>query len=863
MQKFFFLSHSTKDEETVIQIAENLGKDDCWLYQWETKTGERIFKFDRGIADSRIFVLFWSENASVSDWVDEEVNIARYRWITERGYRPVVVKLDKTPLPIFLKHRLYLDIKSGIDYVVDKLKGLKGDLTQPAILYGKNILKDYFQDRDEYFDKLETMVYSDAYSGIAIEGLDGIGKTSFVKRANAILFSNLNPIWVDLKVASTPIRLLSTISRPFGISIDIEEAGTNPEEVWRNIIFPEIAQSQKTFVILDNLTLPGRDPILKGTVMTNLIKIICEDLSETNKPDNPNIIIISQYIPSFLKMTYKTFGRIILGSLELKDVKRALKYHLNLSSPIDYKDAQTAELSKKLKGYPLAIILAANRIAEQGIDFILEDQTILREMKIELAQNLFSGLIISETEKEILIVLATTSQPLSTNQMKSLFNDKWKEIGNIKNKQLLDPTYENYKLHPILSEYLKSTMATSEEIVNAHSRLASLFEKEWESAPKFSAISAQYGSLAYYHSISCGKFIESQNINAAFLTEAKDAAIELYRRRKYEIALEYLKNTRKIFDYSDPIYDFYYALCLNRLGRTRDAIVILEELIEKYPDVSRYHHSLGVCKRRIKENDDALSSFRTAVSSARGRGKIVPIVSLSDLLFQMRNRDKNNLSEAKSLILDVLNLAPDDSEVISVAVKILMEVGEENEAISILSDALNNSPSDTHLQHRIGMVLKEMGKLNQAKDYLEKASDDPALNFSVTALADVYLLLGKVQKAEETMDKFNGNKYKDIGYLVTKGNILRVKDQLEDAEDYLEKALRLHPNDPISNGVMANIKLKLSKKAISQSLKQKALIYLEDANKYIRIGLEDDSDNEGLLSLKHRIDRLTLDLGIN
>ena len=318
MQKFFFLSHSSKDEETVIQIAENLGNNDCWIYQWETKSGDRIYKFDKGIADSRIFVLFWSKNASLSDWVNEEVNIGRYRWITEKGYRPVVVKLDKTPLPIFLKHRLYLDIECGIDYVVDKLRRLKGDLTQPEKIYGKNILKDYFQDRDEHFDKLETMAYSDAYSGIAILGLDGIGKTSFVKRANAMLFSNLNPIWVDLKVASTPVRLLSTISKPFGISIDIEEAGTNPEEVWHNIIFPEIAKSEKTFVVLDNLTLPGRDPILKGTVITNLIKIICEDLSETSKPDNPNIIVISQYIPSFLKMTYKNFGRVIWEVLNQK-----------------------------------------------------------------------------------------------------------------------------------------------------------------------------------------------------------------------------------------------------------------------------------------------------------------------------------------------------------------------------------------------------------------------------------------------------------------------------------------------------------------------------------------------------------------
>lgn len=861
MEKFFFLSHSTKDAETVIKIAEGLGKDYCWVYQWEIKGGEDIFKFDKGISDSRIFVLFWSKNASLSEWVNEEVNIARYRWITEKGFRPVVVKLDKMPLPIFLKYKLYLDIENGIESIVNSLNELKGDLTSSEILYGKTILKDYFQDRDEYFDKLETIVASGAYNGVVILGLDGIGKTSFIKRANAVLFSNLNPIWIDLKVASTPVRLLSAISKPFSISIDVEEAGTVPEEVWRNKILPEIVESKKTFIVLDNLTLPGRDPVLKGKMITSLIKTICEDLSGINKPGNPNIIVNSQYIPDFLKTSFKNFGQIILGDLEIKDIKRALKYHLSIASHLDYSDAQIFELAKRIRGYPLAIILVANRVAEQGIELLLEDQTLLRQMNIELVQDLFSGLDINDNEREILVTLATTSQPLTMEQLKMLFSDKWKEIGNIKNKQLLDPTSENYRLHPILSDYIKSTMATSSEIVNVHSKLASIFEKEWKSAPKYSAISAQYGSLTYYHSISAGKFKESEGIKVAFLVEAKDAAIELYRRREYDNALKYLENAKKIFNYSDPIYDFYSALCLNRIGRTKEAIPILEELINAQPQVSRYHHSLGICKKKINDLNGALSSFRSAVSSAKGRGKIVPLVSLADLLFEMRSKDNNHLNEAKSLILQALDLSPNDSDVVSIAAKILMEVGEEKKALSILYSALNESPSDEHLQHRIGMILKEMGKLRDAQSYLENATTDPTLRYSITALADVYLLLGEVEWAEETLDKFEGNKSNDVIYLVTKGNILRVKNELDDAEIYLEKAIKLSPKNPIPYGVMANIKLAKANKAISQNLRQEGLICLDEANKYIELGLEKEPENEGLLSTKHQIDDLNLKLG--
>src|SRR5208337_4258496 len=113
MDKLFFFSHSTQDNTIVLKIADKLGKDNCWLYEWEDKDKANIFKYDSGIADSKIFVLFWSKNASLSPWVKEEVDIGRYRWINELGYRPLIVLLDNTPLPIALRHRDRIDIDKG------------------------------------------------------------------------------------------------------------------------------------------------------------------------------------------------------------------------------------------------------------------------------------------------------------------------------------------------------------------------------------------------------------------------------------------------------------------------------------------------------------------------------------------------------------------------------------------------------------------------------------------------------------------------------------------------------------------------------------------------------------------------------
>ncbi len=224
----------------------------------------------------------------------------------------------------------------------------------------------------------------------------GIGKTSLVKRAIALLFSNLTPIWVDLKVSSIPTRLLSSFARPFSVAIDIEQTATNPEEVWRNKLLPEISQSDKTFVVLDNLGIES----LESQKMSRLIQGICHDLAGIQKSENPNVIVISAILPNFTQMTLAKYGTLELGRLDKTSTIRALRYHLSYTVSLEYDSKKIELLAEKLRGYPLAISLVAMRVAEQGIDVILEDKFHLRRMFFDIAQELFSGLSISPEEKD-------------------------------------------------------------------------------------------------------------------------------------------------------------------------------------------------------------------------------------------------------------------------------------------------------------------------------------------------------------------------------------------------------------------------------------------------------------------------------
>ncbi len=158
------------------------------------------------------------------------------------------------------------------------------------------------------------------------------------------------------------------------------------------------------------------------------------------------------------------------------------------------------------------------------------------------------------------------------------------------------------------------------------------------------------------------------------------------------------------------------------------------------------------------------------------------------------------------------------------------------------------------------MLLKKMGLYSEAKDHLEQASSNPALGFSITALADVYLELGDEIRAEEVLEKFPGSKQRNSSYLATKANVLRRKGDYKGAEVLLKKAIYLQPNNIVLFGGLAQTKLEETQSFARMGDKQSALICIEEAKNTLSKGLIIEKDNELLLSLSHMISKVELSL---
>lgn len=846
----FFLSHSSEDKAIVRDVENQLGQANCWFDEGEIRLGEVILeKIDRGIADSRIFVLFWSQHSAKSIWVKEELSQARIRTIRDRGFRLAVVRIDDTDLPDYLSTRSYVSIDKGLEVVVESLKETAKDLTPSEIFLGTIELKDSFQNRESEIDKLENLVLNKDYGGILILGLQGMGKTTLVRLGMAKLFPNLTPCWVDIYTCHTPLRFISAIARPLSIAINPEEVASHPLKIWKERILPEISGSEKLFVVLDNFETSDR--VIYSKQMFELLDYVVNDLLKIRKQENPGLIVISSSKPKIKPEILLQLGAINVRALRRKYMVRALRYYVQrVVGCADLKLDDLDKLAETLRGYPLALKLAAEQIAEQGIDLVLGTIEGLHELLIRLAQELMAGIRLSEKEREVLILLAVTKTQLRLALAEELLEDDLDILDDLASKQVLDLTGGAYSVHDVLRDYVLESMADPEEIKNAHSKLFELYNKNWKKSPLLSAASAELASMAYFHAITAERETDAYFVKTAYQEETKGAAIELYRRGDYKTALIYLQRLQEMDSDLEPILRYYYALCLNRRKREDEALKIIDELIGEDRTVSRYLHSKGIILRNLGRDKEALESFRRAVAVSKRKNT----VALSSFAGQLRRMKKPQ--EGLEYAKEAFAMDPSNSQVISVLVSIYHDLGDNTTGLAILEEALNRRQTDTRLHARAGYIAKDMGEFIKARKHLLHASQDPSQPQVITALADVYIELKEYDLAENVLEKYHKMATKDASYWSTKANILRHKENFPEALKSIEMALKLESKNPVHYGGACQLHIDMGKISLREVKPEEAHLHIETAKDLLYKGLALDSENEVLLTIKKDLERL-------
>ncbi|MDA0159823.1 TIR domain-containing protein [Solirubrobacter ginsenosidimutans] len=199
-----FLSHNSRDKDTVERIAERLRSAGVnpWLDRWAlVPGGEWQHELGAGLEASEACAVFVGPN-DLGDWELQEVALAVDRAATERGFRvfPVLLPGVQEPfepnrLPHFLRTRTWVDFRRGHEdsrALQDFIHAVRGIPFGPSVVVRSDDIcpyrglqvfdaehAEFYFGRDAEIQRLLEKLKTDRF--LAVLGPSGSGKSSLVR----------------------------------------------------------------------------------------------------------------------------------------------------------------------------------------------------------------------------------------------------------------------------------------------------------------------------------------------------------------------------------------------------------------------------------------------------------------------------------------------------------------------------------------------------------------------------------------------------------------------------------------------------------------------------------------------------------
>lgn len=371
-----FLSHSSRDKPLVEEIAKQLGRNNCHFdtltFGPGQKTLDEIFK---GLDDTDIFVLFISDSALASEWVQKEITQAKKlleKNIIDRIF-PLII--DKTithrdvRIPDWIKKPYNL---KHFDSQVLILKKIKQFLRESNFKKYSHLseINDFFYGRNELMQEFErkliniddnkpTCIVTSSY-------FEGMGRRSFLK--NGLIKTGIIDKWYD----PVPIPISSRESIEDFIyklnfskkSHEVFEKDFSEEELSSKIqiakdYLKKFVDSGEIIFLIDegSIILPNHQ----------IVNWFSEVISDPIFQNQICICLVSKFKPNGLLI--RKMGNVIafqIHELSVPDTQTFFIQYLKLM-----KQALAADdiryFLKYLKGIPGQIIYATNLISTMGV----------------------------------------------------------------------------------------------------------------------------------------------------------------------------------------------------------------------------------------------------------------------------------------------------------------------------------------------------------------------------------------------------------------------------------------------------------------------------------------------------------------
>jgi tetratricopeptide (TPR) repeat protein len=185
------------------------------------------------------------------------------------------------------------------------------------------------------------------------------------------------------------------------------------------------------------------------------------------------------------------------------------------------------------------------------------------------------------------------------------------------------------------------------------------------------------------------------------------------------------------------------AADLDALGRTDEAIVLLQKLSAQYPNRAGAAMQLGDILRENKRFPEAVEAYNEAVARLRSEG-----MPERWSLYYSRGialERSGQWKRAEADLLHALKLKPDQPFVLNYLGYTWVDRGQHlQRALKMIEKAVALRPEDGYIVDSLGWAYYRLGQYKKALHYLEKAvelvPDDPTIN---DHLGDAYWQVGR------------------------------------------------------------------------------------------------------------------------
>ena len=764
----YFISHASPDKELALAIKHDLG-DDTWVDLHEIDVGDVLLeKISDAIEAATDFVLLWSEHSAASSWVRYEFHMAFIRYLEDQAIDLRVIRIDDTPVPLFLRPLL----QARDTHDAQEIAGLL-QAERPRLRTLRSFL-----NRGPEIQAAESTLFS-AEKGFAwYFGLSGVGKRALTREAQRRLVADpLRRIRIEVRPGTGFVELHLSLCAAARTALPPKPLEDGEAEEAAREILRALTEQGAMWLFEEVQHWLDEDARPNAVLRSVLDALVTAGIEE---PEHAALFTSTRRPLLTREHEDRSELRRVVGL--------STDYALALIRPLaphGLSDHSLKAAARQLEGHPLALKLAASRLHHAEQDW--------ESLRVATAQGILSELDLSEAAQRLLETIATINGPLAgaaIAQHLGLDDATFQEAVDLATSYSLVQDDGGFlRIHPLVRDFFTRVLRGRPD---HRARLADLADRSrtmLERTPP--------GSSAYVESLFAtfrllslsGRLREALELHSGLFGTLMETAMDLYNENQYELALQYFEAVIEATE-DNVRPKLFLARTLAHLGKADEARKVIDDLLHEAPDDFNLLRARGRVEFILRRWEPALEYFERARMLKPTSPTLLRDIGQVNIRLE-------RWEPARAALQGAMGKHQLDPYTAFYYSQVLEHFREFDEARRVMELAVRLDPRRAPFHHRLGRIAQAQNQTTEAKrEFLKAIELEPTYGESLVTLASIETDEGNVKQARALLKraKHSGN-VRPAVLCTLEAKILMSEENLDEAQQLVDAALR-HDREP-------------------------------------------------------------------